>query len=158
MVNGVGALEHGLSGFQAAGQFRPDFDPHVMAIAIRAAIEAASPLLSARKGTRPPELRRLPDLRDRQAGEPAIAARRKHPRLRVDTGGGRGAGCHQSPDGDGPRVPVLAEFAVLGDQLPSGLNGGGVDEAVGRIARKRGRQGDCSVGNRRGDPDGTDLS
>ena len=42
VVNAVGALEHGLSGFQTAGQFRPDFDPHVMAIAIRAAIEAAS--------------------------------------------------------------------------------------------------------------------
>ena len=42
MVNAVGALERGLSGFQAAGQFRPDFDPRVMAIAIRAAIEAAS--------------------------------------------------------------------------------------------------------------------
>ena len=42
MVNAVGALEQGLSGFQIAGQFRPDFEPHVMAIAIRAAIEAAS--------------------------------------------------------------------------------------------------------------------
>jgi TetR/AcrR family transcriptional regulator, fatty acid metabolism regulator protein len=46
VINAVGALEHGLSGFQTAGQFRPDFDPHVMAIAIRAAIEAASPLLA----------------------------------------------------------------------------------------------------------------
>jgi hypothetical protein len=46
VVNAVGALEGPLSGFQAAGQFRPDFDPHVMAIAIRAAIEAASPLLA----------------------------------------------------------------------------------------------------------------
>ena len=46
MVNAVGALEHGLSGFQTAGQFRPDFDPHVMAIAIRTAIEAASPRLA----------------------------------------------------------------------------------------------------------------
>jgi AcrR family transcriptional regulator len=46
VVNAVGALEHGLSGFQTAGQFRPDFDPHVMAIAIRAAIEAASPRLA----------------------------------------------------------------------------------------------------------------
>ena len=46
VVNAVGALEQGLSGFQAAGQFRPDFDPHVMAIAIRAAIEAASPRLA----------------------------------------------------------------------------------------------------------------
>ena len=35
-----------LSGFQTAGQLRPDFDPHVMAIAIRAAIEAASPRLA----------------------------------------------------------------------------------------------------------------
>lgn len=35
-----------LSRFQTAGQFRPDFDPHVMAIAIRAAIEAASPRLA----------------------------------------------------------------------------------------------------------------
>jgi TetR/AcrR family fatty acid metabolism transcriptional regulator len=46
VVNAVDALEGPLSGFQAAGQFRPDFDPHVMAIAIRAAIEAASPLLA----------------------------------------------------------------------------------------------------------------
>ena len=35
-----------MSGFQTAGQFRPDFDPHVMAVAIRAAIEAASPRLA----------------------------------------------------------------------------------------------------------------
>jgi TetR/AcrR family transcriptional regulator, fatty acid metabolism regulator protein len=46
VVDAVGALEHVLAGFQAAGQFRPDFDPHVMAIAIRAAIEAASPRLA----------------------------------------------------------------------------------------------------------------
>jgi AcrR family transcriptional regulator len=46
VVNAVGALEHVLSGFQAAGQFRADFDPRVMAIAIRAAIEAASPRLA----------------------------------------------------------------------------------------------------------------
>jgi TetR/AcrR family transcriptional regulator, fatty acid metabolism regulator protein len=46
VVEAVGALEHALSGFQAAGQFRPDFDPHVMAMAIRAAIEAASPRLA----------------------------------------------------------------------------------------------------------------
>lgn len=45
--NAVSALEHVLSGSQVAGQFRPDFDPHVMAIAIRAAIEAASPLLAS---------------------------------------------------------------------------------------------------------------
>jgi hypothetical protein len=46
VVNAVGALERLLSGFQTAGQVRPDFDPRVMAIAIRAAIEAASPLLA----------------------------------------------------------------------------------------------------------------
>jgi AcrR family transcriptional regulator len=46
VINAVGALEHVLSESQAAGQFRPDFDPHVMAIAIRAAIEAASPRLA----------------------------------------------------------------------------------------------------------------
>jgi TetR/AcrR family fatty acid metabolism transcriptional regulator len=46
VVDAVRALEHLLSGFQAAGRFRPDFDPRVMAIAIRAAIEAASPLLA----------------------------------------------------------------------------------------------------------------
>lgn len=46
VVNAVDALEHGLSGFQTVGQLRPDFDPHVMAIAIRAAIEAASPRLA----------------------------------------------------------------------------------------------------------------
>jgi TetR/AcrR family transcriptional regulator, fatty acid metabolism regulator protein len=46
VINAVGALEHVLSESQTAGQFRPDFDPHVMAIAIRAAIEAASPRLA----------------------------------------------------------------------------------------------------------------
>jgi AcrR family transcriptional regulator len=46
VVNAVSALETGLSGFQRAGQLRPDFDPHVVAIAIRAAIEAASPRLA----------------------------------------------------------------------------------------------------------------
>jgi len=46
VIDAVRALQHVLSGFQAAGQFRPDFSPHVMAIAIRAAIEAASPRLA----------------------------------------------------------------------------------------------------------------
>jgi TetR/AcrR family transcriptional regulator, fatty acid metabolism regulator protein len=46
VVDAVRALEHLLSGFQAAGQFRAGFDPHVMAIAVRAAIEAASPRLA----------------------------------------------------------------------------------------------------------------
>jgi TetR/AcrR family transcriptional regulator, fatty acid metabolism regulator protein len=46
VINAVGALEHVLSESQTAGQFRRDFDPHVMAIAIRAAIEAASPRLA----------------------------------------------------------------------------------------------------------------
>jgi TetR/AcrR family transcriptional regulator, fatty acid metabolism regulator protein len=46
VINAVGALERVLSESQTAGQFRPDFDPHVMAIAIRAAIEAASPRLA----------------------------------------------------------------------------------------------------------------
>ncbi|MGA9775967.1 MAG: TetR/AcrR family transcriptional regulator [Candidatus Dormiibacterota bacterium] len=50
VVNAVGALEHGLSGFQEGGQLRSDFDPHVMAIAIRAAIEAASPGLALDPG------------------------------------------------------------------------------------------------------------
>jgi TetR/AcrR family transcriptional regulator, fatty acid metabolism regulator protein len=47
VVDAVRALEHLLSGFQAAGQFRADFDPHVMAIAVRAAIEAASSRLAS---------------------------------------------------------------------------------------------------------------
>jgi AcrR family transcriptional regulator len=46
VINAVGALEHVLSGLQTAGQLRPDFNPQVMAIAIRAAIEAASPRLA----------------------------------------------------------------------------------------------------------------
>jgi TetR/AcrR family fatty acid metabolism transcriptional regulator len=50
VVDAVGALEHVLSGFQEAGQFRPGFDPHVMAMAIRAAIEAASPRLALDAG------------------------------------------------------------------------------------------------------------
>jgi AcrR family transcriptional regulator len=40
VVDAVRALQHLLSGFQTAGQLRPDFDPYVMAIAIRAAIDA----------------------------------------------------------------------------------------------------------------------
>ena len=46
VLNAVGALENLLSGSQTAHQLRPGFDPHVMAITIRAAIEAASPLLA----------------------------------------------------------------------------------------------------------------
>ncbi len=42
VVDAVSALENLLSRFQTARQLRPDFDPHLMAIAIRAAIEAAS--------------------------------------------------------------------------------------------------------------------
>jgi TetR/AcrR family fatty acid metabolism transcriptional regulator len=40
VIDAVRALEHLLSGFQTAGQLRPDFDPHLMAITIRAAIDA----------------------------------------------------------------------------------------------------------------------
>jgi AcrR family transcriptional regulator len=46
VVDAVSALEFLLSTFQAAGQFRAGFDPHVMAIAVRAAIEAASSRLA----------------------------------------------------------------------------------------------------------------
>jgi TetR/AcrR family fatty acid metabolism transcriptional regulator len=46
VVDAVGALEHLLSRFQAVGDLRADFDPHAMAIAVRAAIEAASPRLA----------------------------------------------------------------------------------------------------------------
>lgn len=38
-------LEEFLARFQAAGQLRPDFDPKVMAVAIRAAIDAVPPRL-----------------------------------------------------------------------------------------------------------------
>jgi AcrR family transcriptional regulator len=41
VIDAVRALEHLLSGFQTAGQLRPDFDPYVIAIAIRAAIDTA---------------------------------------------------------------------------------------------------------------------
>ena len=51
VVDAVRALEHLLSGFQKAGQLRPDFDPHVMATMVRAAID-----------TVPPRLARDPDL------------------------------------------------------------------------------------------------
>jgi AcrR family transcriptional regulator len=40
VIDAVRALEHLLSGFQTAGQLRPDFDPYVIAVAIRAAIDA----------------------------------------------------------------------------------------------------------------------
>ena len=46
VIDAVGALQQLLSGLQRADQLRGDFDPRVMAIAIRAAIEAASPLLA----------------------------------------------------------------------------------------------------------------
>lgn len=46
VTNAVNALEHLLSGFQTARQLRPDFDPHVLAIAIRAAIDAIPPRLA----------------------------------------------------------------------------------------------------------------
>jgi hypothetical protein len=39
VIDAVRALEHLLSGFQTAGEVRPDFDPYAMAIAIRAAID-----------------------------------------------------------------------------------------------------------------------
>ena len=42
----VRALGQLLSGFQKAGEFRADFDPRAMAIAIRAAIDAAPPRLA----------------------------------------------------------------------------------------------------------------
>jgi TetR/AcrR family transcriptional regulator, fatty acid metabolism regulator protein len=51
VVDAVRALEHLLSGFQKAGQLRPDFDPHVMAITVRAAIDSVPPRLA-----RDPEL------------------------------------------------------------------------------------------------------
>jgi hypothetical protein len=40
VIDAVRALQHLLSGFQTVGQLRPDFDPYVIAIAIRAAIDA----------------------------------------------------------------------------------------------------------------------
>ncbi len=46
VIDAVGALDQLLSGLQTADQLRRDFDPRVMAIAIRAAIEAASPRLA----------------------------------------------------------------------------------------------------------------
>ena len=47
----VTSLEQVLAHFQALGQFRPDFDPHAMAMAIRGAIDQV-----------PPQLTRHPDL------------------------------------------------------------------------------------------------
>ena len=43
---GLAALERLLAGFQATGEFRPDFSPHVMAVAIRGAIDAVPPRLA----------------------------------------------------------------------------------------------------------------
>jgi len=45
-LGALDALEHGLSGFQMAIQFRPDFGFCVTAIAIRSAVEAALPRLT----------------------------------------------------------------------------------------------------------------
>jgi len=47
----VTSLEQVLAHFQTLGQFRPDFDPHAMAMAIRGAIDQV-----------PPQLTRHPDL------------------------------------------------------------------------------------------------
>jgi AcrR family transcriptional regulator len=47
----VTSLEQVLAHFQALGEFRPDFDPHAMAMAIRGAIDQV-----------PPQLARHPDL------------------------------------------------------------------------------------------------
>jgi TetR/AcrR family transcriptional regulator, fatty acid metabolism regulator protein len=47
----VTSLEQLLAHFQATGDFRPDFDPHVMALAIRGAIDQV-----------PPRMARYPDL------------------------------------------------------------------------------------------------
>jgi AcrR family transcriptional regulator len=44
---GAAALEQMLARFQAAGEFRADFDPHVMAGAIRAAIDAVPRALAS---------------------------------------------------------------------------------------------------------------
>jgi AcrR family transcriptional regulator len=44
--DGVSALRQLLAAYQAAGEFRPDFDPEVMAAAIRAAIDAVPPRLA----------------------------------------------------------------------------------------------------------------
>ncbi len=46
VIDAVGALQQLLSGLQTAAHLRGDFDPRAMAIAIRAAIEAASPRLA----------------------------------------------------------------------------------------------------------------
>lgn len=46
----VRALEHLLGGFQTAGQLRSGFDPHVMAITIRAAIDAVPSRLALDPG------------------------------------------------------------------------------------------------------------
>jgi TetR/AcrR family transcriptional regulator, fatty acid metabolism regulator protein len=55
----VTSLEQLLAHFQAVGDFRADFDPHVMAVAIRGAIEQV-----------PPRMARYPDLDvDRYAWE-----------------------------------------------------------------------------------------
>ena len=47
---GTGALEDLLSSFQAGGDLRSDFDPHFMAIAIRAAIDAVPRRLAQNPG------------------------------------------------------------------------------------------------------------
>jgi AcrR family transcriptional regulator len=47
---GVAAVRDLLASFQAQGEFRADFDPQVMAMAIRAAIDAAPPRLARDPG------------------------------------------------------------------------------------------------------------
>ena len=47
VVDAVDALAHLLTGFQVAGHLRSDFDPRVIAIAIRAAIDAVPPRLAS---------------------------------------------------------------------------------------------------------------
>jgi AcrR family transcriptional regulator len=46
LERGVAALREMLASFQASGEFREDFDPQVMAVAIRATIDAVPPRLA----------------------------------------------------------------------------------------------------------------
>ena len=69
-------------------------------------------------------------------------------RSRVRHGGGPGcAGPPPSPDGERAGVRVTPEARVFGDEPPALLDGGGVDEPVGRIAGERRRQRDRRGGD-----------
>src|SRR5215204_917306 len=62
-----------------------------------------------------------------------------------------------SPESNRVWMAMISEPTVLRDERPAILDCRGVDEPVGRVARKRGRQPDSGGGDRRTDRDRSRL-